>query len=279
MNRSATGPGLMSRLFVTLAIMVGLVGATLAVGVTGVHAEGSANLYSTNPAPACVANTSSTPGNCRANIEWRTSSYGPTGGTQIPRRDLFYVYLNAGETLLMGSSAVGVTSGATQGDIAVYNPGIITSYNEATLPTLVTSGAGANGFSCDAQRAVVGSPATQGQLTTRTARTGRTAVGDRGGNPTGYVPCYYTAPTSGLYNAIFTGPSGYNLDTNGTVGADIALTNPADTSSAQGTTVAAWDLTVRASTTSTTDIDGRTFLYAYDAFTGATDCPSTRPSM
>ncbi len=273
MNRSAIGLGLVSRLAVSLAIMMGLLGATLSVGVTGVQAEGSANLYTGSPAPVCGPNTATTPGNCRANIEWRTSSYGPTGGTQIPRRDLFYVYLNAGETLLMGSSAVGVSNGATQGDVAVYNPGVITSYNEATLPTLVTSGAGANGFSCDAQRAVVGAPATEGQLTTRTQELAGPQAVTGGGNPTGYVPCYYTAPVSGLYNAVFTGPSGYNADADGSVGADIALTKPVDTSSAQGTSVAAWDLTVRSSTTSTTDIDGRTFLYAYDAFTAGNGLP------
>ena len=57
------------------------------------------------------------------------------------------------------------------------------------------------------------------------------------------------------------------------MGADIGLTNANDTSAAQGTSIAAWDLSVRASATSTTNITGQVFTYAYDAFTGGNGLP------
>jgi uncharacterized repeat protein (TIGR01451 family) len=233
-------------------------------------AEGSANLFPGSPAPICTTNAAG--GSCRANIEWRTSSYGPTGGTTIPRRDLFYVYMTAGQVLLMGSSAVGVTSGSTEGDIVVYDPGIITAYDESPLPALVTSGPGANGFSCDSQRTASGI-AAQGQLSTRTQELAGPQAVTGGGNPTGYVPCWYTAAVSGLYNVAFFGPDGANTDVDGTIGADIGLTEASDTSAAQGSSVAAWDMTVRDSPTTTTDDNGRVFLYAYDAFTGGNGLP------
>jgi uncharacterized repeat protein (TIGR01451 family) len=243
---------------------------TLLATVTPVGAEGSANLFPGNPAPNCTTNAGG--GSCRANIEWRTSTYGPTGGTTIPRRDLFYVYMTAGQVLLTGSSAVGVTSGSTEGDIVVYNPGIITAYDEAPLPALVTTGPGANGFSCDSQRTSSGN-AAQGQLTTRTQELAGPQAVSGGGNPSGYVPCWYTAPVTGIYNVAFFGPDGADTDVDGTVGADIGLTNASDTSAAQGSSVAAFDMTVRDSLTTTTDDNGRVFLYAYDAFTGGNGLP------
>ena len=48
---------------------------------------------------------------------------------------------------------------------------------------------------------------------------------------------------------------------------------PSDTAAAQGTSVSAWDITVRADATSTTDITGRLFTYALAAFTGGNGLP------
>jgi hypothetical protein len=180
--------------------------------------------------------------------------------------------MTAGQLLLMGSSAVGITSGSTEGDVVVYNPGAITAYNESPLPALVTSGPDANGFSCDAQRVSSGHP-TQGQLTTRSQELAGPQAVTGGGNPGGYVPCSYMAPVSGLYNVAFFGPDGPNTDVDGTIGADIGLTNASDTDAAQGSSVAAWDLTVRDSATTVTDDNGRIFLFAYDAFTGGNGLP------
>ena len=64
-----------------------------------VYAEGSRNLY-----PSGISGS-------RANLEWRTSSYGPTSGTNIKRRTLLWVYANSGEYILLGSSAVGRSNG------------------------------------------------------------------------------------------------------------------------------------------------------------------------
>src|SRR5690242_11853810 len=50
------------------------------------------------------------------NVKWRNAVSGPPAGGQIHRRFLVGVYLQAGEVLLTGSSAVGVGSG----DIVVY---------------------------------------------------------------------------------------------------------------------------------------------------------------
>ncbi len=70
-------------------------------------AAGSGNLF-----PAIASGS-------RANLEWRTSSY---GGGLLERRTLIHVFANAGEQILMGSTAVGVG----EADILVYNPGTVT---------------------------------------------------------------------------------------------------------------------------------------------------------
>ena len=251
----------------------------IATGAIPAGADGSANLYPQTVAPACKQQ--SLGGACRANIEWRTTAYGPTGKTTIPRRDLFYVYLTAGQYLEMGSSAVGVTSTATgpttTGDVVVYNPGQITAYNQPSpLPAFTgtpVNGVYTNGFSCLAQRAANPGSPNLGKLTTRTQELAGAQAVSGGGNPTGYQPCYYVAPATGIYNVAFYGPDGGNYDADGTVGADIGLTNANDTSAAQGTSIAAWDLSVRASSTSTTNINGEVFTFAYDAFTGGNGLP------
>src|SRR5579883_1781190 len=77
------------------------------------HAEGSRNLY---PNGAMGS---------RANLEWEANKvYGPTSpvNNSLLRRTLLHVYVNAGEYILTGSSAVGVANGATAGDVLIYNP-------------------------------------------------------------------------------------------------------------------------------------------------------------
>src|SRR5665213_1932382 len=102
------------RLLVAMGVVLGASGGALSVVVAQAHAEGSVSLYPGPTSPACAPNSAG--GSCRANIEWRTSSYGPATGPQIPRRDLFYVYMTAGQVVLVGSSAVGVVNGATEGN-------------------------------------------------------------------------------------------------------------------------------------------------------------------
>ena len=139
----------------------------------------------------------------------------------------------------MGSSAVGVGNG----DITVYDPGVITDTDAQPLPA-VTSGT--NGFKCSDQR-TASAIAAQGMITTRAEELAGPQAVCGGGNPSGYVPCSYVAPSTGLYNVVFYGPAGDGGSADGTVAADVNLTNANDFNANQGTSVAAWDLTVRSS--------------------------------
>jgi len=216
-------------------------------GTQVAYAAGSANLW---PSGAL--------GN-RANTEWRTDSY---GGGQLTRRTLIKAFMNAGEVLMLGSSAI--NQGTS--NILVWNPGLVTG------PVGTENVSAAPSFSCNAQRTAAGAPANQGMITNRTQElTGPDTV------PAGiagtYVPCHYAAPSTGIYNIAFLGPSGFSANTDGTVAADVALLNANNFSAAQGTSVAAWDATVRANLTSTTSLTGRVFTYYLALFTGGNGLP------
>ncbi len=215
-----------------------------------VAASGSANLW---PSGASGA---------RANTEWRTGSY---GGGLLARRTLIKAYMQVGEVVLLGSSAIGQGSS----DILVYNPGLVTGpIGGETLPA-----PGSASFSCNTQRALLGAPANQGQITSRAEELAGPDTIPAGGVAGGYVPCHYAAPSTGIYDIVFLGPLGFANNTDATVGADVALANANDFSAAQGTSVAAWDATVRASLTSTTDITGRVFTSYLALFTGGNGLP------
>src|SRR6478736_1630652 len=177
-------------------LALSLLVAVLALGGAAVPAvaSGSADLFprvAGTSDPGCDATHP-----CRAALEWRTNAYGPAGDTQIQRRTLFTVFAKAGEQILTGSSSMGTGSA----DIAVWNPGVITNTEAAALPAVVD---GANGFSCAAHRP---SPASLvGKLTTRTMELARAQSVDGTQNTSGYVPCVYTAPTTGLYHVAFFG--------------------------------------------------------------------------
>lgn len=115
-----------------------LASVVLVLGFCTLHpstakAEGSRDLYPTDPAVDCVSATGpqfgfADPTNfCRANLEWRTSFYGPSG-SQIARRTLLKVFARPGEVILTGSSAMGVVGSnpAISGDIVIYPPGVVT---------------------------------------------------------------------------------------------------------------------------------------------------------
>ncbi len=237
-----------------LTLVAALVVFAVAAGVA--RAEGSVQLYPVN-AP-CAPNSAG--GSCRANIEWRTDAYGPAPGAQVRRRSYMQVYANAGEVLAMGSSAIGVGSG----DILVYNPGVVTDSNAEPLPALVT---GVNGFRCSDQRTASGI-AAQGRITSRAQELAGPQAVDGSGNLPGYVPCSYVAPTTGIYGVAFYGPAGDGSGVDGGVTADINLAAAANFDATQGTSIAAWDLTVRSSVSSTTGVTGRLFTNALIAFTG-----------
>jgi uncharacterized repeat protein (TIGR01451 family)/MYXO-CTERM domain-containing protein len=94
----------------------------------------------------------------------------------------------------------------------------------------------------------------------------------------GYVPCHYTAPATGIYSIAFLGPLGAGSDVDGTVAADVALAQANDFNATQGTSIAAWDATVRSSLASAVNITGRVFTYYLALFTGGNGLP-VNPSI
>jgi len=201
---------------------------------------------------------SGAPGN-RANTEWRTSAY---GNGALARRTLVKSFMNAGEVLLLGSTAIG--QGA--GDILVYNPGQVTGpVGTETVPVPALAS-----FSCNTQR--LGGPANQGMITSRLQElTGPDTL--PASIPNAYVPCHYQAPATGVYDVVFLGPLGFAADADAAVAADVALTAASDFSAAQGTSVAAWDATVRSGLASSANLTGRVFTYYLALFTGGNGLP------
>jgi uncharacterized repeat protein (TIGR01451 family) len=171
---------------------------------------------------------------------------------------LIKAFMNAGEVLMLGSSAI--SQGA--GDILVWNPGLVTG------PVGTENVSAAPSFSCNGQRT-----GSQGMITSRGQELAGPDTIPAGGVAGGYVPCNYTAPSTGIYDIAFLGPAGFAVAADGTVGADILLTNANDFSAAQGTSVAAWDATVRSNLTSTANLTGRVFTYYLALFTGGNALP------
>lgn len=205
-----------------------------------VLAEGSRELYP-NGGPGA-----------RANIEWRTNTYGPSN--LIARRTLFYAYMNAGETLSLGSSAVGVNNA----NILVYAPGAITGpIGGETI--------GASTYDCQAERVAAGLPNTLGQITSRAQELAGPLP-----NGGGYNPCTYTAPANGLYGIIYYGPTGDGDGSDGNPTTQVNLAGGGNFDATQGTGVAAWDATVR---TAGVDQPGRVFSYSLAMHTGGNGLP------
>ena len=249
----------MGRKILRVLCVLAMAGTSALVALPA-SADGSRNLHPSDA--TCQAN--SLGGSCRASLEWRTNTYGPPG-SQIMRRTLLNVYARAGEVLEMGSSAVGVGSG----DVVVWNPGQISDQQAATLPAMTS---GVNGFACSAQRTATG-VAAQGKITSRALELAGPQSADGTGNTAGYVPCTYTAPTTGIYQVAFYGTAGANAATDGGPTGDITMAAATNFSTTQGTSISAWDLTVRADNASTTSIPGRIFTYALAEFTGGNGRP------
>ena len=213
-----------------------------------VLADGSQNLYPNGAAGA------------RANTEWRTGSY---GAGAITRRTLLHAYATIGEFLLVGSTAIG--DGAA--DILIWNPGLVTGIpGNETIPATPS-------FSCAAQRAS-SLIAAQGKITSRAEELAGPDTIPAGGVANGYTPCYYAAPSTGIYSIAMVGPSGLLSNTDGGVSADVALAAAGDFSAAQGTSIAAWDVTVRDDLTDPSSTQrGRVFSYVLSLFTGNNGLP------
>ncbi|MEH2076466.1 MAG: lamin tail domain-containing protein [Nostoc sp.] len=210
----------------------------LSSGIQSAQAEGSRTLYP----------SSATAGSSRANLEWRTDTYGGL----VLRRTLLKVYANKDEYILLGSSAVGVNNG----NVRVYNPGRVSgSIGSETVPNTPD-------FVCTSQ-------AGRGVISTRQQELNGPRAISGGGNPNGYIPCYYQAPSTGVYDIVFYGPDGGSSSANGAPTGEMDLSNGNNFNAQQGTSVAAWDVTVRSSNqTSTTDLNGRLFSYYLALFTG-----------
>lgn len=217
------------------------IGSALALAIGGLAwiqpalAEGSRTLF-----PATATGS-------RANIEWRDGTAGLWGG-QLFRRSLFRVYAQAGESILLGSSAV-----APGGDILVYSPGVVPLTPVGNEPVTL---AGAT-LSCRTAQ-----PGT-GQITSRVQELAGPlpAVG-------GYTPCTFVAPTTGIYTVVFYGPAGFASNVDGPTG---LLDAPGNYTVAQGSTIAAWDVTVLSA--GGVEQPGRLFTFYLNAFTGGNGRP------
>jgi uncharacterized repeat protein (TIGR01451 family) len=220
---------------------VALLCSVLAVGAAPAFAEGSRSWY-----PAVVPAGSN-----------RGSLYN-TGGTllggTLKTQTVFRVYAQAGEYIMTGSTAVGNGGGT---NIRVFDPGTVTgAIGQETLP-------GTPSFSCNTQRTL--NPAL-GKITSRVQELAgpQTIINPLTGTPgiavtNGYLPCYYQAPSTGTYFVVF---DPFNTTTAATALGDIAMGNAAYfTGAGQGNHISAWDVTVRSSLTSTTNLDGRLFMY------------------
>lgn len=220
----------------------------LAGAMAPTHAEGSRNLFPAN-APA---NT------FRGNIEWRPNTFYLAG--QVARRTLLRVYARQGESILLGSSAVGVG----QGNILVYDPGLIptTNIGQEVIPPPASAS-----FNCVNQRTASGNPA-QGFIGSRAQELAGPAAANNVG---GYSPCIYQAPTTGIYTVVMTGPAGFSPPANQET-APTGDLNVLQTGADQNTSIAAWDVTVRSGNVNdtTSDQTGRLFTYYLTLFTGVT---------
>ncbi len=204
------------------------------------RAEGSRSLY-----PSGISGS-------RANLEWRTNTYGGL----LLRRTLLKVYANAGEYILVGSSANAVGSG----NILIFDPGRVSGpVGGETIP-------GSPDFQATSQ-------AGKGKITSRALELAGPKSADGTGNTGGFAPAFYVAPTSGIYSVIFYGTDGANSAGNGGVTGDVSLASANNFNTTQGSSVAAWDVTVRDSAASTTDLDGRLFSDYLALFTGGNGLP------
>jgi hypothetical protein len=228
-----------ARPFVKIIIVVFFLGITFFINAPSAHAEGSADLFPNNT--TCQAN--SLGGGCRANMEWRTDSY--ANGT-ITRRTLLRVYVRNGETLQLGSSAVGIGSG----NILVFNNASISGQKgrETISGTPV--------LNCVTQQPGNGLISTRAQ-----------ELAGPGG-PTGYTPCTISGLATGIYAVVMYGPAGATganpVGPTGTI-------TPINATTTQNNSIDAWDVTVRDA--SNTIRDGRLFSYAFSLFTALNGRP------
>ena len=226
--------------------MARLAGLVLVISSGAIFAEGSRTLYpSTYPAAGF-----------RGELDL-TGAVNKYAGVTA-RRQFVYVYANAGEYILLGSSN---RSTNTNADIFVYNPQSFGTKGNETIP------AAAN-FSCSGTAPAIPAGSFGGTGTGFIAsRTNELAGPNSADNSqtviNGYAPCAYLAPTTGIYGVLFTTA----------IAGGGGATGSLATWHLGSATVWAWEAQVRANATSLVDINGRTFTYGFVAFTGANSRP------
>ena len=206
-----------------------------------VHAAGSRTLYPNGAT------------GFRANIEWRDSFY---GASFLRRRTLLKLYAEAGEFILVGSSAVGVNNG----DIRIYDPGVVTEtpIGNEIIPANPS-------FSCEVDQRI-GPADPTGRIISRAQElAGPDTI--PAGIPGAYVPCVYPAPQTGIYNIVFLGPTGDNSNSE-TAPTGSIPDDPNNFNAQQDTSVSTWDVTVRKDLTSAIEETGRLFARYLAMFTG-----------
>jgi uncharacterized repeat protein (TIGR01451 family) len=220
------------------------------------QAEGSVTLY-----PSSASATAN-----RGSLIFVSDSY---LNSTLKARTIYKVYATAGEYINVGSTAIAAPTAAgyttNNGDIAIYNPSLVSgTIGQETIPATPS-------FSCNAQRTSTGSTLL-GRISTRDQELAgpdtisNAVTGARGNAITaGYVPCYYKAPSTGIYSVIFYPPNRATDFATGPIGVatgDIAMSNlTSNFDASQGVHVSAWDVTVRSALNSTTENTGRLFSY------------------
>ncbi len=242
-----------TRVLLPVLMLVGILFSTFDV-LQAAQAEGSVNTF-----PSSYPNQTNT----RPDTEWRITQ---TAG--LYRRTFFRVYANAGEYILMGSSAMGLTKAwgtaptTTAGDIVLYTEGQIsnsqidasyvdTGSANTITPTFKCSSVGGN---AGVLRGPYGAATSAGTRTMELQGATR-----NGGTDGGYIPCVYQAPTTGSYWVAMSGPDGSTVhnDEDGT-GGTIAAPN---ITTSQNSGVSAWDITVRSGDPNTgTNKPGRVYV-------------------
>src|SRR5688500_1478656 len=153
-------------------------------------------------------------------------------------RQFLYVYAQAGEYILLGSR-----NRSNGGDIFVYDPQSFGIPGDETIP-------GTADFTCSSQGGGTNS-GRAAELAGPNSADGTATVTD------GFTPCFYVAPSTGVYGVRFTGATSGGQTNTASIATPPILT---------GNLVSAWDVTVRASADSLADVNGRLFTYAWTVY-------------
>lgn len=188
------------------------------------HAEGSRTLF---PAGSLSSDAGGTPNATRSLLYYGNQTYIGI----VRQQNFFYVYAEAGEYILLGTSgarnALRLFAPPAPGQSLADRFGTPGLEDTASLGTALTL----SGTNCSS---------TDGNIANRTAElAGPNSANNSVTVPNGYAPCYYAVTTTGVHGVFFGTATNTNM----------------------------WDVTVRSSANSLTDISGRLFTYSLAANT------------